>query len=159
MRPLCARWQPPTHLKTLRDVKAWRPLSGLKKNLRNDRTAGAVVARQNDRRTTHEIHDNRTRYSVRTHKHVRARANNQWKFDNRNERYHNRLVDEHHGGHVWHDRLYYHPKQGKERVRKHSSSQPISKRINPNPHGAGFWAPQVKEKAPRKCGVYSSQKS
>jgi hypothetical protein len=126
-----------------------RLLSRLKKSLRNDREPVRLSLVKTTRRTTHETYDNRTCYSLRTLKHVRTRANH-WNSHARNERKHNRLVSEHHGGHVWHHRLYR-PNQGQERFREHSSSQPFAKRININSHGSRFWAPQVVKRSSARC--------
>jgi hypothetical protein len=107
------------------------------------------------RRTTHETYDNRAGYSLRTLKHARAGANRwcsherHWYSHDWDERYHNRLVNEHHR--VWYDRLHR-PKRAQERFREHAYAQRFAERINIDSHGSRVRALQVK-RSPARCGA------
>jgi hypothetical protein len=104
-------------------------------------------------RTTHETYDNRAGYSLRTLEHVRAGPNH-WCSHDRDERYYNRLVNEHHRvwyDTAWHDRLYR-PKRAQERFREHAHAQRFTERINIDSHGSRVRALQVK-RSPARCGA------
>jgi hypothetical protein len=138
-------------------------LSHLKKNLRNSELPVRLSPVETTTRTTHEAYDNRAGYRLRTLKHVRAGANHwcshdrHWWSDDWDERYHNRLVNEHHGvwyGTVWHDRLYR-PKRAQERFREHAYAQRFTERINIDSHGSRVRALQVR-RSPARSGAFLS---